>query len=299
MARTTTTSRSSSGRGSTRSSSSASSIGSRAGAAAARVRSTRSCGTTSGGRVVSSTSTTTPRSPRRSRRARTPSSRTGNWRSKLRKLSSTARRAWRRRSGRPRRTRPATRRSRGASPRRTARAGPARRPRGSARRSRRTARRRRRRVGRRRSPVCSTSSRTSAIVHPDWLAANAKGTSTSPGVRREPALDAGQAFVQPLRGVVAARLRPDGQTVFPRHRRGEHRRDLPQGLDPKRRAGQAHGPGEYFAGAGHSQISVAYCKGGRKMIVFAVLVDRSGLTCDKGCPLSWLISRNTSCRSSC
>jgi hypothetical protein len=54
------------------------------------------------------------------------------------------------------------------------------------------------------------------------------------------------------------------------------------GLDPRRRAGQAHGPGEYFAGPGHSQVSVAYCKGGKKMIVFAVLINKFGLTCDKG-----------------
>ena len=55
---------------------------------------------------------------------------------------------------------------------------------------------------------------------------------------------------------------------------------LRNGLDPRRRSGQAHGPGEYFAGEKNSAISVAYCKGGKKMLVFAVLVDRSGLTKD-------------------
>jgi len=55
---------------------------------------------------------------------------------------------------------------------------------------------------------------------------------------------------------------------------------LRNGLDPRRRSGQAHGPGEYFAGEKNSAISIPYCKGGKKMLVFAVLVDRSGLTKD-------------------
>ena len=51
-----------------------------------------------------------------------------------------------------------------------------------------------------------------------------------------------------------------------------------EGLDPRRRGanGQAHGPGEYFAE--NPSISVPYCAGGKKMIVFAVLTDPSGLT---------------------
>ena len=51
-----------------------------------------------------------------------------------------------------------------------------------------------------------------------------------------------------------------------------------EGLDPRRRGvnGQAHGPGEYFAE--NPSISVPYCAGGKKMIVFAVLMDKSGLT---------------------
>ena len=53
------------------------------------------------------------------------------------------------------------------------------------------------------------------------------------------------------------------------------------GLDPAP-PGQAYGPGEYFGAAGNATISVAYCKGGRKMLVFAVLVDKSGLTLDNG-----------------
>mmetsp|Transcript_17571 Transcript_17571/g.46165 ORF Transcript_17571/g.46165 Transcript_17571/m.46165 type:complete len:220 (-) Transcript_17571:156-815(-) len=105
---------------------------------------------------------TTPRWPKRSRRARTRSRPIANWRASSKLNLMAVRCAWRRRSGRPRPTRLGTRRSRGGSPRRTARAGPARRRRGSARRSRRTARRRRRRAGPSTTPVCSTSSRTSA-----------------------------------------------------------------------------------------------------------------------------------------
>ena len=52
------------------------------------------------------------------------------------------------------------------------------------------------------------------------------------------------------------------------------------GLDPNRRNGQAYGAGEYFAV--DSFTSLGYCdrssEGQMKMIVFAVLVDSSGLT---------------------
>jgi hypothetical protein len=50
------------------------------------------------------------------------------------------------------------------------------------------------------------------------------------------------------------------------------------GLDPKRRSGQALGKGEYFGG--EVSVSAAYSRGGRKMIMFAVLLDRAGLTHD-------------------
>jgi hypothetical protein len=52
------------------------------------------------------------------------------------------------------------------------------------------------------------------------------------------------------------------------------------GLDPARRAGQACGPGEYFAT--QMQTSVPYCKGGHKMLVMALLVDETGLTAYRG-----------------
>ena len=50
------------------------------------------------------------------------------------------------------------------------------------------------------------------------------------------------------------------------------------GLDPQRRGvnGQALGTGEYFAD--NVAISIPYCAGGSRMLVFAVLMDRSGLT---------------------
>lgn len=50
------------------------------------------------------------------------------------------------------------------------------------------------------------------------------------------------------------------------------------GLDPKYRGknGQALGQGEYFAD--NPSISIPYCAGGGRMLVFAVLMDRSGLT---------------------
>ena len=51
---------------------------------------------------------------------------------------------------------------------------------------------------------------------------------------------------------------------------------LRDGLDPRRRAGQAYGAGEYFGAS--AAVSLPYCKGGAQMIVFAVLTDPSGIT---------------------
>lgn len=48
------------------------------------------------------------------------------------------------------------------------------------------------------------------------------------------------------------------------------------GLDPARRNGQAYGPGEYFGAA--MDVSKGYCRSGRHMLIFAVLLDKSGLT---------------------
>ena len=52
------------------------------------------------------------------------------------------------------------------------------------------------------------------------------------------------------------------------------------GFDSKRRAGQAMGPDEYFAKT--AATSVPYCRGGKKMLVVAVLTDKEGLTVDNG-----------------
>lgn len=51
------------------------------------------------------------------------------------------------------------------------------------------------------------------------------------------------------------------------------------GLDPARRNGQAMGKGEYFGRK--ANIALGYCKGGRKMLLFALITDKSGLTADK------------------
>ena len=49
-----------------------------------------------------------------------------------------------------------------------------------------------------------------------------------------------------------------------------------EGLDPKRRRGQAYGTGEYFGT--DVGTSLGYCQGGKKMLVFAVLCDPAGVT---------------------
>lgn len=49
-----------------------------------------------------------------------------------------------------------------------------------------------------------------------------------------------------------------------------------QGLDPSKRLSQAMGPGEYFAK--NAGVSLPYCKGGKKLLVVALLVDKTGLT---------------------
>jgi len=55
---------------------------------------------------------------------------------------------------------------------------------------------------------------------------------------------------------------------------------LRDGLDPKRRTGQAMGKGEYFGL--NPLISYPYCRMGNQMILFAVLTDPSGVTVDNG-----------------
>ena len=55
---------------------------------------------------------------------------------------------------------------------------------------------------------------------------------------------------------------------------------LRDGLDPKRRSGQALGPGEYFAK--DPLTSIEYCKGGNSMLVVAVLMHNPGTTDNGG-----------------
>jgi len=50
------------------------------------------------------------------------------------------------------------------------------------------------------------------------------------------------------------------------------------GLDPARRAGQALGKGEYFAD--DPAVAMPYCKGDNTLLLFAVLMDHSGITTD-------------------
>jgi len=46
------------------------------------------------------------------------------------------------------------------------------------------------------------------------------------------------------------------------------------GYDPKRRSGQAMGPGEYFATSPSTPMS--YCRGGKKMLLNELLLGQSG-----------------------
>ena len=51
---------------------------------------------------------------------------------------------------------------------------------------------------------------------------------------------------------------------------------LQDGLDPGRRRGQVYGAGEYFGT--DAGTSLSYVQGGRSMIIFAVLLDATGIT---------------------
>jgi hypothetical protein len=52
------------------------------------------------------------------------------------------------------------------------------------------------------------------------------------------------------------------------------------GLDPARRKGQSMGPGEYFAT--EAKTSLGYCRNGKALLLFAVLLDPAGLTANSG-----------------
>ena len=95
-----------------------------------------------------------------------------------------------------------------------------------------------------------------------WLATNAQGLNVT-DVAENPHSKPGKRLYNRF---VESWQRVNTQTVkLVFHGTAEANVDAicRDGLDPRRRAGQAHGPGEYFAGPGHSQVSVAYCKGER------------------------------------
>ncbi len=46
------------------------------------------------------------------------------------------------------------------------------------------------------------------------------------------------------------------------------------GYDQKKRSGQAHGPGEYFATSPNTPL--AYCKGGKKLLLNELLLGQNG-----------------------
>ena len=52
------------------------------------------------------------------------------------------------------------------------------------------------------------------------------------------------------------------------------------GLDPARRRGQSMGPGEYFAR--EAGVALPFCRQGRDIVLFVVLLEAGGLTADNG-----------------
>lgn len=81
-------------------------------------------------------------------------------------------------------------------------------------------------------------------------------------------------------GTPAAPPGPVIELVFHGTAVGNVKAILRDGLDPKRRSGQALGPGEYFAK--DPLISIEYCKGGNSMLVVAVLMHNPGTTDNGG-----------------
>jgi len=117
-----------------------------------------------------------------------------------------------------------------------------------------------------------------APLHPNWARGLAAGHRPTvqlevwPNPKSLPGCQLYERFVAAWSKVPDKNLR----LVF--HGTGEANIDAicRDGLDPRRRAGQAHGAGEYFGG--NMDVSLAYCRGGRYMLVFAVLLDKSGVT---------------------
>lgn len=81
-------------------------------------------------------------------------------------------------------------------------------------------------------------------------------------------------------GTPAAPPGPVTELVFHGTAVGNVKAILRDGLDPKRRSGQALGPDEYFAK--DPLILIEYCKGGNSMLVVAVLMHNPGTTDNGG-----------------
>lgn len=81
-----------------------------------------------------------------------------------------------------------------------------------------------------------------------------------------------------LRFLAAWRQSTARDVIIAFHGTHEHNIEniLRESLDPRRRAGQALGPGEYFGK--DVMTSLSYCKSGKRMMVFAILHDRAGIT---------------------
>jgi hypothetical protein len=85
------------------------------------------------------------------------------------------------------------------------------------------------------------------------------------------------------------KLAPDSKLSIVFHGTSKHNivRILDNGLDPKRRSGQAYGPGEYFSN--NPGISVSFCNGGNEMLVFAVAKPRER---QYNCPPDYVVIAN-------
>ena len=103
-------------------------------------------------------------------------------------------------------------------------------------------------------------------------------------------------FIEAFRGQhTAERAVPSTQPAAPRqpqlmlgfHGTPEHNIApiLREGLDANRRRGQAHGPGEYFAT--HAWRSLPYCRGGKRLLVFAVMVPPLETDAPAGTGIVW------------
>ena len=110
-----------------------------------------------------------------------------------------------------------------------------------------------------------------------WLVKNAAQLSVL-DVWSNPAAQPGGALYAKFAAAHAAARDKSVRLVFHGTRDENIAKICANGLDPSFRGknGQALGKGEYFAE--NVNISIPYCAGGKRMIVFAVLMDESGLT---------------------